>query len=405
MKIPRTPLKKTEFVGLMAMSFATIAFSIDSMLPALPEIGAALTPEALNRAQLVLTSFVLGMGLGTFVTGPLSDTFGRRRVLLAGFVIYMVAAVLAMMAGSLEMLLAARLLQGIGAAGPRVVALAVIRDQYSGRQMAQLMSFVFMVFTLVPAIAPSMGALIIALVGWRGLFGAFVIFAVLNGTWFALRQPETLPPKARREFRATVLLAGFKEVISNRTVRITIMVQTLILGMLFGMLSSTQQVFDITFDQGANFPLWFGGIALVSGLASVVNATLVVRLGMRLLIRVTLFVQVIFSGTFVILMLTQALPDLGNFMIFLVWMTSIFFMVGMTLGNLNAITLEPMGHLAGMAASVASSISTVLAVAIAAPMGLAFNGTPLPLSIGVFCCAVLALALMHLIRHESTLTS
>lgn len=404
MKTPQTPLKKTEFVALMAMSFATIAFSIDSMLPALPEIGQALTPEALNRAQLVLTSFVLGMGLGTFITGPLSDAFGRRRVLLAGIVIYMFACVLAMLAGSLEMLLAARLLQGVGAAGPRVVALAVIRDQYAGRQMAQLMSFVFMVFTLVPAIAPSMGAVIIIFVGWRGLFGAFVVFALINGAWFALRQPETLPPEARRDFRAAVLWAGLKEVMSNRTVRITIMVQTLILGMLFGMLSSTQQVFDITFDQGANFPLWFGGIALVSGLASVVNAALVVRLGMRLLIRVTLVTQIILSGTFMILMLTQALPDLGNFVVFLIWMTSIFFMAGMTLGNLNAITLEPMGHLAGMAASVASSISTVLAVAIAAPIGLAFNGTPLPLSIGVFCCAVLALGLMHLIRREPDIT-
>ena len=182
MKSPQIPLKKPEFVALMAMSFSTIAFSIDSMLPSLPEIGAALTPDNLNRAQLVLTSFVLGMGLGTFFTGPLSDTFGRRPVLLGGFVIYMIASIWAMMAGSLEMLLAARMLQGIGVAGPRVVAMAVIRDQYSGRQMAQLMSFVMMVFTLVPAFAPSLGALIIAVVGWRGLFGAFVLFALINGS-------------------------------------------------------------------------------------------------------------------------------------------------------------------------------------------------------------------------------
>lgn len=400
MKSPQLPLKKPEFVALMAMSIATIAFSIDAMLPSLPEIGAALTPNDMNRAQLVLTSFVLGMGLGTFVTGPLSDTFGRRKVLLSGFAIYMVASVWAMMAGSLEMLLAARMVQGIGAAGPRVVALVVIRDQYAGRQMAQLMSFVMMVFTLVPAIAPSFGAVIIALVGWRGMFGAFVLFALINSAWFALRQPETLLPEARRSFRASVLWAGVKEVLSNRVVRVTIMAQTLILGSLFAMLSSVQQVFDITFDQGDNFPLWFGLVALMSGSASFLNAALVMRLGMRLLIRVTLAVQIVLSGIVICLLVFDIMPVAAYFTVFLMWMTAVFFMAGMTLGNLNAIALEPMGHIAGMAASVASSISTVLAVVIAAPIGLGFDGTPLPLVAGVFCCVVVAFGLMQLIRHE-----
>ena len=400
MKAPQTPLGKPEFVALMAMSFATIAFSIDAMLPSLPEIGMALTPDARNRAQLVLTSFVLGMGLGTFFTGPLSDAFGRRRVLLGGFVVYTIASLLAMLAGSLELLLAARLVQGIGAAGPRVVAMAVIRDQYSGRQMAQLMSFVMMVFTLVPAFAPSLGAVIISLVGWRGMFGAFVLFAVINGSWFAFRQPETLAIEDRRQFRASVLRSGVVEVISNQVVRTTILVQTLVFGALFGMLSSIQQVFDITFDQGASFPLWFGAVALVSGSAGIVNASLVVRLGMRLMIRVTLLVQILVSGTMASLLWLDLMPNAAYFPAFLFWMTTVFFMAGMTLGNLNAIAMEPMGHIAGMAASVVSAISTVLAVGIAAPIGLAFDGTPLPLATGVFCCAFLALLLMQLIRAE-----
>ncbi|WP_456390201.1 MFS transporter [Profundibacter sp.] len=398
---PHTPLKKPEFVALMAMSFATIAFSIDAMLPALPEIGHALTPDDLNRAQLVLTSFVLGMGLGTFFTGPLSDAFGRRRVLLGGFVIYIIGSVLAMQAGSLELLLAARLLQGVGAAGPRVVAMAVIRDQYAGRQMAKLMSFVFMVFTLVPAFAPVFGAMIISFVGWRGLFGAFVVFALINGSWFAIRQPETLPVQNRRPFRLKLLWSGLKEVLANHTVRTTIMVQTLVLGVLFSMLSTTQQVFDITFDQGANFPIWFGVIALVSGSSSITNASLVLRLGMRFLVRATLLVQVLLSGTFTMLMLTDMMPEVAYFPMFLIWMASVFFMAGMTMGNLNAIALEPMGHMAGMASSVTSAISTICAVAIAVPVGLTFDGTPLPLMIGVFCCAVLALSLMQSIRHEA----
>ena len=400
MNTPQSPLSKREFIALMGMTSATIAFSIDAMLPSLPEIGKALTPDAINRAQLVLTSFVLGMGIGTFFTGPLSDAFGRRRVLLGGFVLYMIGAILGMLAGSLELLLAARVIQGLGSAGPRVVAMAVIRDRFSGRQMAQVMSFVMMVFTLVPAFAPSMGAGLILLVGWRGLFGAFVVFAILNSLWFGLRQPETLSPENRREFRPAKLWEGVKEVLSNHTVRITIVVQTMIFGALFGMLSSTQQVFDITFGQGANFPLWVGGIALVAGTASVVNATFVVRIGMRRIIRVTLTVQILMSGDFALLVWSGLMPDALYFAAFLLWMTSVFFMAGMTIGNLNAIAMEPMGHMAGMAASVTSALFTVSAVMIAAPIGLAFDGTPLPLAIGVFCCAFVALLLMQLIRRE-----
>ncbi len=400
MNTPQSPLGKREFIALMGMTSASIAFSIDAMLPSLPEIGQALTPEAINRAQLVLTSFVLGMGIGTFFTGPLSDAFGRRRVLLGGFFLYMIGAFLGMLAGSLELLLAARLIQGLGAAGPRVVAMAVIRDRFSGRQMAQVMSFVMMVFTLVPAFAPSMGAGIIYLVGWRGLFGAFVVFAIINSLWFGLRQPETLLPESRREFRPAKLWEGVKEVLANRTVRTTIMVQTMIFGSLFGMLSTTQQVFDITFGQGANFPLWFGGIALVSGAASVVNAAFVVRLGMRRIIRVTLMVQIMLSGGFAILVWSGLMPAMLYFPAFLLWMTSVFFMAGMTIGNLNAIAMEPMGHMAGMAASVTSALFTVSAVLIAAPIGLAFDGTPLPLAIGVFSCATVGLLLMQMIRRE-----
>lgn len=404
MIFPRNPLKKPEFVALMAMSFATIAFSIDAMLPALPEIGAALTPDDLNRAQLILTSFVLGMGFGTFFTGPLSDAFGRRPIFLAGVALYIFASILTMVADSMEMMLAARVLQGIGAAGPRVVALALIRDQYSGRQMAQLMSLVMMIFTLVPAFAPSLGAVIISIFGWRGMFGAFVVFAVINGTWFFTRQPETLAPEMHRPFRAKVLWAGAVEVLSNKTMRITILVQTLILGCLFGMLSTVQQIFDVTYNQGANFPLWFGAIALLSGTAGLVNAALVVRVGMRKLIRITLTCVFTVSALFLGQLFLTNLPEWAGLAFFLIWMTTIFYMAGMTLGNLNAIALEPMGHIAGMAASVSSAVSTVLAVTIAAPIGLAFDGTPFPLVLGVLCCTALAFALMHIIRHETVIS-
>lgn len=400
LRAPQTPLKKPEFVAVIAMSFATIAFSIDAMLPAMPQIGEALTPDNLNRAQLIVTSFLLGLGLGTFFTGPLSDAFGRRRVLLGGYGIYIIGSLLAIVAGSLELMLAARFVQGLGAAGPRVVAVAIVRDNYAGRQMAQMMSFVMTVFMLVPVIAPSIGAIIIALAGWRAIFLSFVVFALISGGWFALRQPESLPVPKRRKFKMSLLWADTKEVLSIRVVRISIAVQTLLLGVLYGLLVSSQQVLDISFDRGAEFPLWFGAVAIIAGISGIVNAKLVLRFGMRILVQIALAGVMVVSACVGALFWLGTIPDGAYFPAFMIFMTAVFFMVGMTMGNLNAIAMEPLGHIAGMAASIISAISTVLGLVIAVPLGLSFDGTPLPLIIGVFFCVTSALGLMHFIRRE-----
>lgn len=389
-----------EFIALMAMLSATVAFSIDAMLPALPEIAEALTPEAPNRAQLIVTSFVLGIGLGTFFVGPLSDRFGRKPVILCGGAIYVAGAALAAVAPALELVLAARVLQGLGAAAPRVVALAIIRDISSGRQMARLLSIVMLVFALFPAVAPMIGAGIITLAGWRGIFGAFILFAALSLTWLALRQPETLPPKARRALRPAAITAAVAEVFAHPTVRLSIAVQTLTFGMLFATLSSTQQVFDVTYGRGDSFPFWFFGIAVVAASASVLNARLVVRLGMRAMIKGMLGVQVGLS----LGMVAAVLMPLGReveFFVYLFWTTSVFFQMGLTLGNLNALGMEPLGHIAGMAASIIASVATVGAVLIAVPLGLTFDGTPLPLALGVAACAGLGFLLTRMIRRDT----
>jgi DHA1 family bicyclomycin/chloramphenicol resistance-like MFS transporter len=203
---PQKRLSQAEFIALMGTIFATVAFSIDAMLPALPEIAAELTPEDANRAQLILTSFVLGMGIGTLVVGPISDALGRKRVILMGAALYLLGAGLALIAPSLEMILLARVIQGLGAAGPRVVSLAMIRDLYAGRAMAQIVSYAMLIFTLFPAVAPLIGAAIIAGFGWRAIFVAFLIFSVVSVGWLTLRQPETLAPEARRPLRAARLV-------------------------------------------------------------------------------------------------------------------------------------------------------------------------------------------------------
>ncbi|NUB43183.1 multidrug effflux MFS transporter [Fertoebacter nigrum] len=392
---PPKALHQTEFIALIAMLFATIAFSIDAMLPALPRIAAELSPGSPNTAQLIITSFVLGMGLGTFVAGPLSDAFGRRTVIVGGAALYSLAALVAWVAPSLETLLLARVVQGLGAAGPRVVTLALVRDLYQGRQMARVVSFAMMIFTIVPAAAPLLGTFIIADFGWRGIFLAFVLFSGLSMLWFLLRQPETLLPADRRPLRLAALWDALREVLAHRVIQISIAVQTLVFAALFAMISSTQQIFDVTYGRDASFPYWFAAIALLAGSASLVNAAIVVRLGMRRIVTATMALQIALSGGMALMTGFGLWPEALAFPAYLVWTTGVFFMAGLTLGNLNALALEPVGHIAGMAASVTGAIATVGSVALAAPLGLAFDGTPVPLAMGIAVLSVLGYVLMR----------
>ncbi len=385
-------LSKPEFVALIAMNFAMVAFSIDAMLPALPEIAAAITPDDVNRAQLVLTSFVFGMGVGTLFTGPLSDAFGRKPVIAAGIAVYCAGALLAGQAETMEQMILARVLQGLGVAGPRIVALAIIRDLYAGRDMAQIMSFAMIVFTLVPAAAPLLGAFIIDASGWRAIFYVFVLFALLVTSWLMIRQPETLPKAARKPFRGKRLLEAFRTCLASRTFTISAVAQAMTFGLLFGTLSSTQQIFADTYDRADSFPAWFAVIALVGGTASIINARLVMILGMRWMIYAGFIGQIAISAVVLGLLLSGGLP----FPMFMVWITSLFFMVGFVIGNLNALAMEPLGEVAGMAASIIGSIATILGVCLAIPIGLAFDGTPLPLALGSLCLSALALLTLRI---------
>ena len=393
-------LAQPEFIAMCAMMFATIAFSIDAMLPALPVIGAELSPDNPNQAAFIITAFVLGMGIGTFFVGPLSDAYGRRRVILAGGGLYLVGAVFAWAAGQLEMVLLARVLQGLGAAAPRVVGLAVVRDLYSGREMAKITSFVMMIFTLLPALAPTIGAGVIAMGGWRAIFVAFMLFASFSVGWYMLRQPETLPPNLRRPIRVGTMLAAMREVFSNRIVNLSIAVQALVFSVLFMVLSSTQQVFEQYFGRGETFHIWFGVIALCAGTASIANARLVVRLGMRYLISITLTVEAILAVIMVVLLSTGVLPAGVEFAAYVMWSIALFGLMGLTVGNLNALAMEPMGHIAGLAASIVGSVATVISVVLAAPVGLAFNGTPVPMAIGITIAVVMARALFILMPRD-----
>ncbi len=391
---PPHRLALPEFVAMLAFLFAVIAFSIDAMLPALPQIAAELTPDDVNRAQLILTAFVAGMGLGTLFAGPLSDAIGRKPAMAVGFAVYLAATLAALFAQSLELLLLARFVQGIGAAGPRIVGMALVRDLYQGREMARITSFVMMVFILIPALAPSIGQGFIALGGWRAVFGAFLAFGLAGLAWMWLRQAETLAPAHRRPLRLSTLAAGVREVLSDREVVLCTVVLSLGFGQMFALLSSAQQLFAEAYGRGDSFPLWFAAMALLSGAGTVLNARLVMRLGMHRLARSAYAMQIVVSTLFLAALLTGALPGSLRFAAFFLWAVSVFTMAGLTFGNLNAIAMQRMGHLAGTTASVTAALSTLAAVLIAAPVGLAYGGTAIPVTVATLVCSVLAWAIM-----------
>ncbi|MES2916155.1 MAG: multidrug effflux MFS transporter [Pseudomonadota bacterium] len=389
----KTP-SQAVFVAMMAMLFATIALSIDAMLPALPDIAAELSPADPNKALLIISSFFLGMGLGTFVAGPVSDAYGRKPVIFACAAIYAVATVLCYFAPSLEMLLAARVLQGIGAAAPRVVGMAMVRDLYKGRDMARIVSFVMMIFMVMPAVAPLLGQGILLIGDWRTIFAALLVFGVAASAWVLLGQPETLAPEARRPFRVAPLWQSAVEMSRHRVALISTLCQGLGSASLLSTVSSQQGIFAQTFGKVESFPLWFGFIALCAASGSLLNSRIVMRLGMRRVITTTYAAQVCFTLLILALNTTGLMPAALVFPAHVLWSITVFAMMGLTQGNLSALAMEDLGHIAGFAASMMAALSTVMAALLAVPVGLAFDGTQIPLMIAVLGFTSLALALV-----------
>ncbi|MCB1396005.1 MAG: multidrug effflux MFS transporter [Rhodobacter sp.] len=394
---PEKPLRFGEFIALLALLMATAAFSTDAMLPSMGAIGNELSPEAPEAVALVLTLFLLGMGVGTLFAGPLSDSFGRKRVMLGGIAIYMAAAAVAASAPTMEVLLVARAIQGLGAAAPRVVSQALVRDLYSGRMMARVISFGFTVFSLVPAVAPLIGAWIAGVFDWRGVFWSFLVFGTISALWLGLRQPETLPASQRRAFNSEGLWRAMREVLGHPRVRLYLLALTFVYITLFVWLGQVAMVFDVSFDRAAVFPMYFSLVALLAAPSSLMNAKLVMQFGMRqmawsaifVLLGISTVVLVVFAGT----------PGPWAFWLFLGYMIVQFSAMGFLLGNINALALEPMGHVAGMAASLVNGLATVLAALLVMPLTAVFDGTPVPMAATVLISTILNATAMRRARH------
>lgn len=377
-----------EFIALMAVMTSLIAFSIDAMLPALPQIAADLGVADVNDRQLVVIVLFIGLALAQIAYGPVSDTLGRKPAAYIGFTIFIVGSLLCIFAGTFEVMLIGRLLQGVGAAGPRIVSLALVRDLYSGRAMAKIMSMIMGIFIIVPVIAPSVGQALLLLGDWRLIFGALLLEGIIGIVWFAMRQPETLPAERRAPFSLRRILGAFAEAFTHPVTLGYTVAAGLVFGAFVGYLASTQQVLGELYGLGAKFPLYFGANALAFGLASMLNARLVMKLGMRRLAGSGLAATTTLSAIFfVVILLLDGHPPLWALMGYLL---ATFFFVGVLFGNFNALAMEPMGHIAGVAAAVIGSGATVISSVLGWALGQAYDGTVRPMIAGFAVLTLLA---------------
>jgi DHA1 family bicyclomycin/chloramphenicol resistance-like MFS transporter len=382
-----------EFVALVALMTSLVALSIDAMLPALATIGAELGARQANDAQLILSALFLGLAFAQVIYGPLSDSFGRKPAIYLGFGLFIGGCLLSALATSFPVMLIGRFLQGIGAAGPRIVTIAMVRDRYEGRAMARIMSSVMAVFILVPALAPGVGQLILMVASWRAIFGLFLAVASIALVWFAIRQPETLSAARRASFSLRRIAGAAREVCVHRVALGYTIAAGLIFGALVGYLTSAAQIFQGQYGLGERFPLYFAALALAIGVASWCNSRLVMRYGMRLLSGVAVVgLGGLSVGFFALALATGGHPPLWALMAYL---GAAFFCLGILFGNFNALAMEPLGHIAGVAASVVGSLTTFISLLLGSLIGRSYDGTVLPLVGGFAILGLAAIAVMR----------
>lgn len=380
-------ISRIEFIALIATLMSLNALAIDIMLPALPNIGETFNVLNPNDRPMVLSAYLLGIGVATLAFGPLADRFGRRKPLMVGLTIYVIAALAVNIAPNFEGLLVLRLIQGMGAAAFRVVVLAVVRDKYEGRAMAEVMSLAFMVLMIVPIISPGIGQLLLLISPWQGIFVFVGVSGALVGLWAFFRLPETLAKTNQRSLSISGIFGGFAIVFTNRFSILYAIAGMMLFGALMGMINSSQQIFVEIYNLGPLFPLAFAGMASTMAVASFVNSRIVRRLGVRRIAHFALIIFTLSSGLLVVISLIIEVP----LPVFLALQSIAMFMFSWIAPNMNSLSMEPLGHIAGTAASAFGFFQTIGGAMIGLMISKFFNGTVMPLALGFTILGLLAL--------------
>jgi DHA1 family bicyclomycin/chloramphenicol resistance-like MFS transporter len=384
-----------EFVTLMASLMSIAALALDALLPALETIGLVIGIKDSVDNQLLVVAIFLGLGIGPLFFGPYSDSIGRKPIVYMGLALFIVASFICVYAQSLEVMLVGRVLQGIGLAAPRTISIAIIRDMYSGDYMARIMSFITVVFILVPVIAPALGKLILNVYEWQGIFYIQVIFSIIISIWFWRRQPETLTIKNRVPFSGISFVKGFKEVIMQKSTMGYTLISGFIVGSFLVYLSASQQIFELQYGLKEEFPYIFATTAFSIGMAIYLNGTLVLRFGMKRLVHTALFAFFFIALLYTVLFSSGINPPIE---VLIGFFCAQFIAIGFLFGNIRALAMEPLGHIAGMAAAITGFISTMMAVPISIYIGSFVKTSSLPLFIGFSISGIISIAIIGWLR-------
>ena len=398
-EVKNNNISELEFIALMAFLMSNVALSIDGILPGLADIGVALNRTNSNDLQGIITMIFLGLGIGQLFFGTLSDSLGRKPVVYAGVITFCAASFLAVNATSLEMMLVARFLQGIGLSAPRSVSISIIRDLYKGDNMARVMSFITVIFILVPMIAPMLGQWILDAYNWQAIFYFQMTVTVITVTWFALRQRETVTDDNRLKLSKHLFIDGVKEFFKFRSTIIYTLVSGFMTGSFMVYLSTSQQIFQEQYGLVTEFVYIFGGVSFFLGLATFLNGSIVMRFGMKKLATIAIYLFTLSAFLYSALFYYSGNPSIY---ILLGFIATQFLCIGFIFGNVRALAMEPIGHIAGVGASLNGFISTMMAVPLAVLIGHYMDTTALPLFIGFMSCGLVSILCIYLLDRLET---
>jgi len=386
-----------EFIAIMAALMSLVALAIDALLPAVPNIGASIHVVDPKNNQLFITMIFLGIGFGQLISGPLSDSFGRKPVIYVGFVVFTIASFICIFSTNLEVMILGRLLQGVGISAPRTISIAMVRDRFHGNYMARIMSFITVIFLLVPVIAPALGQLMLDSFGWKSIFYGQILLGVSIMLWVWKRQPETLKVENRKTFRFEMFFQGAREFIKHKYAVVFTIFSGFITGSFMVYLSASQHIFVEQYQLKEEFPYIFACLAISIGLATFLNGKLVVKLGMLKLVSFFTVLFTVISFTYVLLFYGDENPNI--YFLLLIFGLQ-FFSLGFLFGNTRALAMEPIGHIAGVGAAINGFVSTIMAVPIATFIGSFINKTALPLFAGFAICGFIGILLISYLKYS-----
>ncbi|MFK7813894.1 MAG: multidrug effflux MFS transporter [Maribacter sp.] len=388
-------IPQVEFIALMASLMAVVALAIDALLPALDIIGFSVGNASAADNQQIIIMIFLGLGIGPLVFGPISDSIGRKPVVYMGFALFIFSSFMCVYAQNFTVLIVGRVLQGIALSAPRTISIAIIRDTYNGDHMARIMSFVTVVFLLIPIIAPALGKLILDAYNWQAIFYVQIVAAMAVGIWFWKRQPETLREENTVKFSPNIFKDGLVELLKHKQTVGYTFISGLIVGSFLVYLSTAQQVFQVQYGMKDEFPYIFAGLAIAIGAATFLNGSFVLKFGMKKLITTFLISFFLISLSYVVLFFEKENPSIEVLIIFL---GAQFFSISFLFGNLRSATMQPIGHIAGIGAAITGFISTLMSVPISTYIGSFVDDSVYPLFLGFLVCASFSLLILGYLR-------